>query len=315
MFLAAVLFAVMAAVATVVAVLLSRAGNGAGGGDDYDQRRRSSKAPTVVAVSLGAIAVLLAAVPAVVVIGPTDVGVPVSFGKVGQPLTSGLHVVAPWTTIESYPTRPVTVEVSGGQQIIARTSDAGQMRIEVAARWKVDPAKAKDLYLQVRTGDDDRISSEIVVKNLRQAVGEVYSRTNNLDAVNDRTKVTSEIAARLQAALDAYGITVEDINLRSVEPDEKTAASIAAFASQQQATRIAEEAKKTATSEAERRLIEAQGLKTASQALEGISPAQAAILCMQVWQQTVAKATDAGQSIYTTPCGGAAAAISVPAKP
>jgi regulator of protease activity HflC (stomatin/prohibitin superfamily) len=133
------------------------------------------------------------------------------------------------------------------------------MQVEVAARWKVLPADAKNLFMQVRTGDDDRISQDIVVKNLRQAVGSVYSVTGNLDALNDRTKTTQAIKDQLQEQLTAYGIQIEDVNLRSVEPDEKTANTIALYASQQQATRIAEEAKKTATIESQRRLIEAQG--------------------------------------------------------
>jgi regulator of protease activity HflC (stomatin/prohibitin superfamily) len=237
------------------------------------------------------------------VVGPTEVGVPVSFGNVGEPMQPGLTFVAPWVDVETYPTRPVTVELSGDSTIVARTADAGQMRVEVAARWKVNPQNAKNLYLQVRTGDDDRISQDIVVKNLRQAVGQVYSVTGNLDALNDRTKATRAIYDQLNEQLQPYGIIIEDINLRSVEPDEKTANTIALYASQQQATRIAEEAKKTATIEAQRRLIEAQGLEQSANAVTNIDADSAKILCMQIWQQVVGKGIEAGVPIYTNPCG------------
>jgi regulator of protease activity HflC (stomatin/prohibitin superfamily) len=200
------------------------------------------------------------------------------------------------------------VELAGDEKIVARTADAGQMGVEVAARWKVDPAKAKELYMQVRTGDDDRISQDIVVKNLRQAVGQVYSVTGNLDALNDRTKTTEAIKQQLDEQLTKYGIVIEDVNLRSVEPDEKTANTIALYASQQQATRIAEEAKKTATIEAQRRLIEAQGLESAARAVSGISQEEAAVLCIQVWQQTV---TNSNTPVYTSPCAGVQPSIIV----
>jgi regulator of protease activity HflC (stomatin/prohibitin superfamily) len=177
------------------------------------------------------------------------------------------------------------------------------MSVEVAARWKVNPADAKELYMQVRTGDDDRISQDIVLKNLRQAVGQVYSATANLDAMNDRTKTTAAIKAQLQEQLDAYGIEVEDVNLRSVEPDAATAATISKFSSQQQATRIAEEAKKTAQIEAQRRLIEAQGLEQSANAVTNIDADSAKILCMQIWQQVVGKGIEQGVSVYTNPCG------------
>jgi regulator of protease activity HflC (stomatin/prohibitin superfamily) len=246
---------------------------------------------------------IVGAASTVKLVGPTEVGVPVSFGSVGTPIQSGVNFTAPWVEVETYPTRPVTVELSGDQRILARTADAGQMQVEVAARWKVLPADAKNLFMQVRTGDDDRISQDIVVKNLRQAVGSVYSVTGNLDALNDRTKTTQAIKDQLQEQLSAYGIQIEDVNLRSVEPDEKTANTIALYASQQQATRIAEEAKKTATIESQRRLIEAQGLEQSSNAVAGIDADSAKILCMQIWQQVVSKGIESGTPVYTNPCG------------
>ena len=247
--------------------------------------------------------VIIGAASMIKIVGPTEVGVPVSFGTVGDPIKSGFNVTAPWVDVETYPTRPVTVELAGDQVILARTADAGQMSVEVAVRWKVNPADAKELFMQVRTGDDDRISQDIVAKNLRQAVGQVYSTTANLDAMNDRTKATNAIKEQLQEQLDAYGIQVEDVNLRSVEPDAATAATISKFSSQQQATRIAEEAKKTATIESQRRLIEAQGLEQAANAVADIDSDSAKVLCMQIWQQVVSKGIEQGVAIYTNPCG------------
>lgn len=247
-------------------------------------------------------------------VSATEVGVPVSFGTVGEPLDPGVHFVAPWVEVDTYPTRPVTVELSGDEKILARTADAGQMTVEIAARWQVHASKAKDLYLQVRTGDDDKISHDVVVKNLRQAVGVVYSGITNLDAINDRAKVSAAIKDQLQTQLNTYGIDVVDINMRSVEPDERTATTLAAFASQQQATRIATEAKKTATIEAERRKIEADGIKAAAAAVSGVTGTEAQVVCMQIWQQVVSKAVEAGQPVYTSPCGASATSVVAPSK-
>ncbi len=231
-------------------------------------------------------------------VSATEVGVPVSFGTVGEPLEPGVHILAPWIEVD---------------KILARTADAGQMTVEVAARWQVHASKAKDLYLQVRTGDDDKISHDVIVKNLRQAVGVVYSGITNLDAINDRATVSQKIKTQLQTQLNTYGIDVVDINMRSVEPDDRTAATLAAYASQQQATRIATEAKKTATIEAERRKIEADGIKDAASAVSGVSGVEAQVVCMQIWQQVVSKAIDAGQTVYTSPCGGGSATVVAPA--
>lgn len=274
-------------------------------GDDINPKRIAR----ITSAILGLVTVVTLFATTFTIVKATEVAVPVSFGQVSDPLRSGVHFVAPWVSVETYPTRPVTIELSGNEKILARTADAGQMTVEIAARWRVEASEAKQLYLQVRTGDDDRISQDIVVKNLRQAVGQVYSVTGNLDALNDRVKTTQAIMEQMAVQLKKYGITIEDINLRSVEPDEKTAATISQYASQQQATRIAEEAKKTATIEAERRVIEAQGLKRSAAAAGGMSASELQSVCMQVWQQVVTRGIDKGVTVYTNPCAAGATVI------
>lgn len=242
-------------------------------------------------------------------INPTSVGIPVNFGKVGAPLNPGISFVAPWTTVEKYPTRPINVELAGDNKIIARTADAGQMSVEVAVRWKVLPQDAKTLYFQARTDDQNSISDNIVIPSLRQAVGEIYSVTGNLDAISDRTRVAQAILVQIDKQLLVYGITVTAVNIRSVEPDTNTAATISQYASQQQATRIATEAIKTATAEAQRRLIEAKGLKAAAGANSGLTSGELQSICLQVWQQVNLQAIAKGQTLYTSPCGAGATVI------
>jgi regulator of protease activity HflC (stomatin/prohibitin superfamily) len=277
--------------------------------DSYGDEINPKRVARITTSALGLVTVVTLFATTFTIVKATEVAVPVSFGQVSDPLRSGVHFVAPWVSVETYPTRPVTIELSGNEKILARTADAGQMTVEIAARWRVEASEAKQLYLQVRTGDDDRISQDIVVKNLRQAVGQVYSVTGNLDALNDRVKTTQAIMDQMAVQLKKYGITIEDINLRSVEPDEKTAATISQYASQQQATRIAEEAKKTATIEAERRVIEAQGLKRSAAAAGGMSASELQSVCMQVWQQVVTRGIDKGVTVYTNPCAAGATVI------
>lgn len=276
---------------------------------DFGDTINPKRTALISALVLAVFAAIVTFASTFTIVKATEVAVPVAFGQVSEPLRSGIHFVAPWVSVETYPTRPVTIELSGNDKILARTADAGQMTVEIAARWRVESSKAKQLYLQVRTGDDDRISQDIVIKNLRQAVGQVYSLTGNLDALNDRVKTTEAIKLQLDQQLIKYGITIEDINLRSVEPDEKTAATISQYASQQQATRIAEEAKKTATIEAERRVIEAQGLKRSAAAAGGMTASEMQSVCMQVWQQVVTKGIEKGVTVYTTPCGNSATTV------
>ena len=244
-----------------------------------------------------------------VLVNATQVGVPISFGKVGQPLDPGVHFIAPWANVEEYPIRPITVQLTGEHKVIARTADAGQMSVEIAARWRVERHSAKELYFQTRTGDIDAISANIVIPNLRQAVGQIYSITGNLDAISDRERVSEEIRQQLGKQLVPYGIIIDSVQMRSVEPDNTTAHTISLYNSQQQATRIAEEAKKTAVVEAARRLIEAKGLEAAGKSVANLSPSQLQVICVQIWQQVISKGIDKNVVVYTNPCSNSGSLI------
>lgn len=250
----------------------------------------------------GAFSLLLAAVVILAamftLVRAVEVGVPVTFGQVGEPLRPGVHFVAPWTSVETYPTRPLTVETN----VTARTAEGGQVQVRVANRWAVQPDQARTLYFLARTGDEERISAEVVEKSLAQAVGVAYSRMTNVDAANDRENPPKAIQEELQELLRPYGITSNAVLLRSVEPDDRTAAAIANFAAQQQATRIAREAAATAQQEAARRIIEAEGLKKAAEQIPNLNAAQVQALCAQAWERMQAEAIKARQPLYTGPC-------------
>lgn len=234
----------------------------------------------------------------------TEVGVPISFGKVGDPLGPGVHFTAPWVSVETYPTRPLNVDVTAK----VRTADAGLVTVATTARWNVSVTRARELYFQTRTGDEDRISREIVSRNLAQAIGDTYNSVSNIDATK-RDGRADALKARLSTLTSQYGIDIVVVNLRAVDPDDTTARSIADFAAQIRRTQIADEANRTAAKEAARRLTEARGLKQAAAQIPKISPAQAQALCVQAWERMVS----AGHDIYASPCTGVSAVTTVSA--
>lgn len=235
------------------------------------------------------------------IVKPAEVGVPISFGHLGTPVQPGAHMLAPWTKVETYPTRPLTID---DITVTARTKQAGQIKVTVAARWHVDPEHAADLYKQVRTGDEDKISHQVIDRNLSQAVGTVYNALENGPAVNDRAGATTAIRAELGQLLTPYGIALDDVYIRAAEPDDKTADSLARLAAQERETQIAKERQDTAAAEAQARLIEARGLETAAAAIpRDLTPQQVQALCLQAWERMVKAGISAGVPVYTT-CDG-----------
>jgi len=245
---------------------------------------------------LGAV---VTAVCCTTIVGAADIGVPVSLGHAGTPLSSGVHLKTPWTTVYTLPRRPLPVD---DMTVKARTQQAGQVTVTIGGRWHVDPDHATDTYLQVRTGDESRISREIVQRAVGQVVGEVYAGLDNITATKDRISPPREIKEQLTQSVARYGVVIDDVYLRAVEPDAKTSDSLARYAAQQAETQIAEEAQKTAAKEARRRQIEAGGLKAAAGSVPRISDQQVQLLCAQSWERMAAKAISAGVALYTSPC-------------
>lgn len=254
----------------------------------------------MVAGGLFTVLIVTAGLFSFTVVKAAEVGVPITFGKIGKPMESGIHWTKPWTKVESFPIRPFGVP---DVKIVARTSQAGQVTAVVGARWHVIPARATDTYLQVRTGDEERISKEVVDKAIGQAVGNVFSAKDNMTATTDRGGVEAALVAELRRLTEPFGLAIDNVFLRSVEPDAKTADALARVAAQQRATEIATEAQKTALAEAKRREIEAGALKATASEVPTLTPEQVALLCAQTWERMAAKAIEAGTSLYTSPCG------------
>ncbi len=276
-------------------------------GKDEDRDPAEGRAIRTVGIAAALIAAVLGFFSTFTIVKAAEVGVPITFGKIGDPMPSGVHFVKPWTKVESFPTRPFGVP---DVKVVARTSQAGQVTAVVGARWHVVPERAGETYLQVRTGDEERISKEVVDKALGQAIGNVFASEDNLTATTNRTGVEAALLTELRRLTEPFGIAVDNVFLRSVEPDDKTADALARVAAQQRATEIAKESEQTAIAEAARRLAEAKGLRDAAAEIPtGLTSEQVAVLCAQAWERMATKAIEAGQSLYTSPCTSGATPV------
>jgi hypothetical protein len=285
-------------------------------GSGYSRERAKREADDAKGVRLGLLiagwltvagAVIWLLVATITIVGANEVGVPVTFGKIGTPLQSGPHVTAPWTDVETLPTRPRTFEVDA----TVRTNESGRVTIRLAGRWATDRNQAGNLYTQARTGDEERIQRELISPNLASAAGEFYGGLNNYDAVTGEKWQANAAGVEAVAVktLAKYGIDLDSVKIRSTAPDEATEKNIAAFSAQQRATNIAIAGQATATEEAERRRIEALGLKTAAAQIPSLSPTQFDLLCLQAAERIAAGNQAKGLPTYALPCSAGAAAV------
>ncbi|MFE7776577.1 SPFH domain-containing protein [Streptomyces sp. NPDC057445] len=235
----------------------------------------------------------------VYVVSAYEVGVPVAFGKVGTPMTSGMHVKSPFTNVTTFSTRPVDLNLSDKDVVEVRSSQGGVMYVEVTVKWAVTPSEAVELYKLA--GSEDAIQQRLVYPDSREIIRNVFARyTSEQGYTSAREKINTEIGQLIKERLAPRGIAVTTVNLRNVKPSDRLQDQIDRKIQQQQATERATEAARTATAEAERRRIEAEGIAKANRILnDSLTDKVLMNQCIDAYREAAAK-----NPVYAVPCGG-----------
>ncbi|MGW6568312.1 prohibitin family protein [Streptomyces sp. NPDC054975] len=233
------------------------------------------------------------------VVSAYEVGVPVAFGKVGEPMTSGMHVKSPFTDVTTFSTRPVDLNLSDKDVVEVRSSQGGVMEVEVTVKWAVTPAKAVELYRLA--GSEESIQTRLVYPDSREIVRNVFARyTSEQGYASDREKINAEIGTLIKERLAPRGIDVTAVNLRNVKPSAALQTQIDRKIQQQQATERATEASRTAKAESDRRRIEAEGIARANKILnDSLTDKVLMNQCIDAYKEAAAK-----NPVYAVPCGG-----------
>ncbi|MEV6193333.1 prohibitin family protein [Streptomyces sp. NPDC051920] len=262
-------------------------------------RGRTPSGGWILGAALSVVAGLLAGVFACVhVVSASEVGVPVTFGKTGTPLTSGIHFKSPFTDVTSFSTRPVDLDLNGKDVVEVRSSQGGVLYADVTIKWAVVPAEAVELYRLA--GSEDAVEERLVLPDSREIIRNVFAKhTSEEGYASAREQISSEIAALVKERLAPRGIDVTSVNLRNVKPSEKLQDQIDKKIQQEQATERATEAARTAKAEAERKRIEAEGIARANKIIErSLSDKVLYNQCLEAYKEA-AKANP----VYAVPCG------------
>lgn len=262
-------------------------------------RGRTPSGGWMLGAALSVVAGLLAGVFACVhVVSASEVGVPVTFGKTGTPLNSGIHFKSPFTDVTSFSTRPVDLDLNGKDVVEVRSSQGGVLYADVTIKWAVVPAEAVELYRLA--GSEDAVEERLVLPDSREIIRNVFAKhTSEEGYASAREQISSEIAALVKERLAPRGIDVTSVNLRNVKPSEKLQDQIDKKIQQEQATERATEAARTAKAEAERKRIEAEGIARANKIIErSLSDKVLYNQCLEAYKEA-AKANP----VYAVPCG------------
>ncbi|MEV7994174.1 prohibitin family protein [Streptomyces sp. NPDC086077] len=249
--------------------------------------------------ALSAVAGVLAGVFACLhVVTAYEVGVPVTFGKIGKPLTSGIHFKSPFTDVTSFSTRPVDLNLYDKDVVEVRSSQGGVLYADVTIKWAVVPAKSVELYRLA--GSEEAVQERLVLPDSREIIRNVFAQhTSEEGYASAREQISSEIAALIKERLAPRGIDVTAVNLRNVKPSEKLQEQIDKKIQQEQDTQRATEAARTAKAEAERKRIEAEGIARANKIMDqSLSDKVLYNQCLEAYKEA-----SRANPVYAVPCG------------
>lgn len=216
------------------------------------------------------LAFILAAVfllPGCAVVRQGEVGVKRTLGKYkDQPYTEGLRMYNPFTsTIVKVPTQTENLEVA----LSLPSKEGLNILAEVSILYNVSPKSAPSILRNI--GPD--YENNIILPVFRSAVADVSSRFFAKDMhTGERGTIEKAIRDQMTMLLEGKGILIESVLIKSIQLPKNLARAIEEkLEAEQRALRmefVLQEAKR----EADRRRIEAEGVRDAQQIIsEGLN--------------------------------------------
>ena len=209
--------------------------------------------------SLALFATVVLMMSSCTVVRQGEVGVKRTFGKYSDKIfTSGLKGFNPFTsTIVKLPAQTINLEV----RLDLPSKEGLTIGSEVSILYNIEPKKVPDILRNL--GID--YESSVVLPVFRSAVSDVSSKYFAKDMHSgNRGEIEKAIKDLMMKTMDGKGISVENVLLKSIQlPRTLSKAIEEKLESEQQAQRmefVLQEAKR----EAERKIIEAEGVRDAN---------------------------------------------------
>ncbi len=216
---------------------------------------------------IGVVVVLLLFWAAVAYVPAGHVGVLTLFGRVtGEVLPEGTHLVNPFKINNKLNARTLEIKETAS----VPSNEGLIITMDTSLLFRLNPAKAADVYRTL----GPNYAAVVVEPNLRSAIREVTaSHSANALYSGEREKVALEINAQLTKELDKRGIIVENILLRDIQLPAALKSSIETKQQAEQESLAMSFRLQKEKQEAERKRIEAQGIRDFQQIVaQGISP-------------------------------------------
>lgn len=187
-----------------------------------------------------------------------EVGVRRTLGKYNdRPIKDGVRFFNPFvTTVIKVPTQTVNLEVS----LNIPSKEGLTIQSEVSILYNVQGGKAADVLRQI--GPD--YERNLILPVFRSAVADISSRFFAKDMhTGERAQIEEQIRILMDKTLDEKGIEVENVLLKSIQLPKSLARAIEEKLEAEQGAQRMEFVLQQEQREAERKRIQAQGVRDA----------------------------------------------------
>ena len=215
---------------------------------------------------LGMIAVILL-FSCIIKVPTGHVGVLTLFGRVtGEVLAEGIHLINPLKTSNELSSRTQTIKESAS----VPSSEGLVMNLDTSLIYHLNPEKASEVYRTI----GPNYMTVLIEPNLRAAIREATaSHSANALYTGEREMVAKQILDQLTTKLGERGLLVESVLLRDIQLPATLKTSIEAKQQAEQEALAMSFRLQKETQEAQRKRIEAAGIRDFQQIVaQGISP-------------------------------------------
>ena len=211
------------------------------------------------------VSAVLIAFATVTVVPTKTVGIPVTFGVVGQPMPNGLNLKAPWTDVELMDMTVQSLDASEDNPTVAKDVDDMDVYVHNNVRWALKEEATDDVFNDTKNIDGDNmkvIADKFIQPTHRAVIQDVMATYNPLDDEKPgNAEVSKAIMDEMQKRLgDRFEITAVDVTF--IDTTQATKDRINMLNAERANTRIAEQKKMTAANEAEANKILAESVSS-----------------------------------------------------
>ena len=205
---------------------------------------------------------------AAVIVPAGETGVYHLFGKVkDDELHSGFHLKNPLASVQkmSIRTEEYTMSIAltegekeGNDSIDALTKEGLKVAMDLTVLYRLEENKASDVYRELGVDYEDKI----IRPQIRSTIREVVSLYSAKDLYSDkRQEVEDKIFEEVKNSIEDRGVIVEKVLLRNIVLPEKLTRAISDKLEMEQQAQKMEFVLEKEEKEAERKTIEAEGIK------------------------------------------------------